>query len=536
MRVMNRREYDALTRLHFAVFLRRVFAELNPGVDYLDNFHVHVIIESLERMRAGNNPRLAVAMPPRSLKSIIISVAWVAWLLGKDPALKIISVSYGQDLADKLASDCRQVMQSAWYRALFPRTRLRAGRQSLALFETTAGGGRFSTSVTGALTGFGADWIILDDPMKPTEALSEAERTSSNHSIQHTLFTRLNDKKKGRILIVMQRLHEDDLIGSLQERAPGTFKLLSFPAIAGDDEVHEYQTPWGRRVHHRTAGEALHPEREPVEVLEQQRKLLGTLYFSAQYLQAPVAAEGNLVKFAWFRHYSPFEIAAPERIIQSWDTASKTGVLNDYSVCTTWALKGQRIYLVDVLRERLEFPVLKRRVIEEADRYNAQIVLIEDKASGTALLQDLQASGFWKGRAVQAVSDKISRIAGVTAMIERGEVLIPQSAPWLDTYIAELCAFPNAKHDDQVDSTSQALAWIRQEGSPGGLFDFYRQEYERRAAFSEHRTVQLRAPHGMAHVLMRDGERRNIGPDGILWVAEADAGPLMAANFVRVMP
>lgn len=534
MRLLNRREFDALTRLHFAVFLQRVFAELNPGVDYLDNFHIHVIIEALEEMRSGQNHRLAVAMPPRSLKSIVISVAWVAWLLGKDPTLKIICVSYGQDLADKLASDCRQIMQSTWYRSLFPGTRLRAGRQALANFETTAGGGRFSTSVNGTLTGFGADWIILDDPMKPTEALSETERTSSNHSIQHTLFTRLNDKKTGRILIVMQRLHEDDLIGSLAERAPGTFRLLSFPAIADDDEVHEYRTPWGVRVHHRKAGEALHPEREPIEVLEQQRKLLGTLYFSAQYLQAPVSADGNLVKFAWFRHYSPFELSKPDRIIQSWDTASKAGLLNDYSVCTTWALIGERIYLVDVVRERLEFPALKRRVMEDAARYNAQTVLIEDKASGTALRQELQASGFWRGQAVQPVSDKASRIAGVTAIIERGEVLLPHSAPWLDVYVNELCSFPNSKHDDQVDSTSQALAWIREEASPGGLWHYYRQENERRIAFSEHRTVKLQAPHGIAHVLMRDGEQQSIGPDGTIWVTEVNARSLMPAGFLRL--
>lgn len=211
-------ELDAMTRLHPHLFVQRVFAELHPGATFQDNFHIHVTLEELEALRHSWNRRLALALPPRGLKSIITSVSYVAWLLGHDPKLKIICVSYAQELADKLASDCRQIMQAGWYQRLFPGTRLRQGRQSLANFETTAGGGRFSTSVGGTLTGFGADWIILDDPMKPLEALSDTERTTTNSWIQHTLFTRLNDKRTGRIVIVMQRLHEDDVIGNLLKK------------------------------------------------------------------------------------------------------------------------------------------------------------------------------------------------------------------------------------------------------------------------------------------------------------------------------
>lgn len=214
-------QFDAITRLHLAIFLRRVFAELNPGEEYLDNFHIHVLIDALEEMRFGRERRLAVAMPPRSLKSLLISVTFVAWLLGHDPTLKIICVSYGAELSDKLASDCRRVMLTAWYQRLFPRTRLAAKRQSLGNFETTEGGGRFSTSVGGVLTGFGADFIIVDDPSKPSETMSDAERVNINDWIQHTLFTRLNDKRRGRILIVQQRLHIDDVIGNIMEKFRG---------------------------------------------------------------------------------------------------------------------------------------------------------------------------------------------------------------------------------------------------------------------------------------------------------------------------
>ena len=208
-----------------------MFAELNPGTEYLDNFHIHVLIDELEDLRFGRRRRLAVAMPPRSLKSLLISVTYVAWLRGHDPSLRIICVSYGRELADKLASDCRQVMLSAWYR-MFPGTRLASKRQALGNFETTAGGGRFSTSVGGVITGFGADFIIVDDPSKPSESLSDAERATINQWIQHTLFTRLNDKRTGRIIIIMQRLHEDDVIGNVVEKTLGDFRPLSFAAIA----------------------------------------------------------------------------------------------------------------------------------------------------------------------------------------------------------------------------------------------------------------------------------------------------------------
>ncbi|MES2987902.1 MAG: phage terminase large subunit [Pseudomonadota bacterium] len=534
MTSMTYSTFDPLTRQFPAVFLQRVFAELNPGTTYHDNFHVHVILEALEDLRTGDERRLAVAMPPRSLKSIMISVAYVAWLLGHDSTLRIICVSYGQELADKMASDCRQVMLSDWYQRLFPNTRLAPKRQAVGNFETTAGGGRLSTSVGGVITGFGADYIIVDDPTKPSEALSDVERNSANEWVQHTLFTRLNDKRNGRILIVMQRLHEDDVIGNVVEKMVGGFRSLSFSAIAPNDEVHVFRTPFGVTRHMRKEGEALHAAREPLEVLHEQRRLLGSRFFSAQYLQAPVPLEGNLVKRAWFRSYQPAEIMHPERVIQSWDTAAKISELNDYSVGITLALKGNRIYVLDVVREKMELPVLKRRVVEEAERFAAELVLIEDKGSGTGLLQELQASGFWRGRPVIPKGDKVMRLGNVTPIIEQGRVHLPASAPWLDDLVHELCGFPGLRHDDQVDAMSQALAWIRDEGNPGGVFHYYREQDEKRRAFAENRTVRFRAPPGVSHFSGTDGVMRCMSDDGTIWLTEQDARPARAANFVQL--
>ncbi len=534
MKPITYAEFDPLTRLHFGIFVQRVFAELNPGADYLDNFHIHVINEALEDLRFGRNQRLAVAMPPRSLKSIIISVAWVAWLLGHEPGLRIICVSYGQELADKMASDCRQVMQSSWYQRLFPGTRLMPGRQSLANFETTAGGARFSTSIGGTLTGFGADYIVVDDPMKPSEALSEAERTTTNNWVQHTLSTRLNDKSTGRIVVVMQRLHEDDVIGNLVETSGKTFRLLTFPAIAAQTEVHEFATPFGSQRVVRNEGDALHPAREPLSVLEEQKALLGSRHFSAQYLQTPVPIEGALIKYSWLKYFHPYEITTHDLIVQSWDTASKAGSANDYSVCTTWVVKDERYYLVDLVRVRLEFPALKKRIIEEADRYTANFVLIEDKGSGESLLKELRAISSIRFRAVMPTKSKVARLEGVSAMIEAGRLLLPHSANWLQDYLAELCGFPGTRHDDQVDSTSQALHWIRENLNLGGIYEYYRQEYEAQRARSEDRNVQMRVPDGVNQVYLRDGTCVSVGPDRTIWVTEMDVGPLLMAGFKRL--
>ena len=449
-------EYDALTRLDFWVFAQRTFTELT-GELLDDNFHIQLLCGEADRVRIEDNVKLAIALPPRSLKSIIISVALPAWLLGHNPGTEIVCVSYGQELSDKLASDCRRIMLSPWYRRLFPQTCL--VRQSMNHLETTQGGKRYATSVGGPLTGIGADVIIVDDPTKPDEALSDAERGRANGWARHTLFTRLNNKAKARIIIVHQRLHEDDMIGHVMEFAG--FELLSFPAIAPEDRTFIIRTPFGTLKHEQKIGEALHPSREPIEVLDNQRVLLGTEFFAAQYLQSPTPPGGGIVKFAWFNRYDPAKRPAFTRIIQSWDCASKTTQLNDYSVCTTWGVSYNKdIYLLHVLRTRLEYPELKRKLREMAEQYRAGVVLIEDTSAGTQLIQELSREGFARIRAIKPKGEKAMRMVAQTPTIEAGRVYIPYDAPWLHDYLHEMAMFPKGKTDDQVDSTSQALGFI----------------------------------------------------------------------------
>ena len=455
-------EFELFLRRDLMSFIERSFYELNPQTSFSRSPHIEVMASRLEACRQGKTRRLIVNQPPRSLKSQAVSVAFVAWLLGHDPAKQVICASYGQDLADKHARDCRTLMMSDFYQRLFPRTRLSTEKQSVNEFVTTAQGFRMSTSVGGVLTGRGADVIILDDPLKPEDALSETRRNSVNEWYDGTLLSRLNSKETGVIIIVMQRLHQDDLVGHVRDQED--WELLSFPAIAEENEVHLIESPLGRRWFERKAGEALQPERESLLILKGIRQNMGGYYFASQYQQNPMPLGGAIVKSEWLRYCELRDL--PSRFscrLQSWDTANKSGELNDFSVCTTWGIFDRHYYLLDVFRKRLNYPDLKRAVLEQARKHHADIVLIEDKASGTQLIQDLKAEGMYgiKPYDPPPGSDKTLRLYSQTAEFESGRVLLPRSAPWLDEYVRELTTFPGTKYDDQVDSTTQALDHLK---------------------------------------------------------------------------
>ena len=352
-------------------------------------------------------------------------------------------------------------MQHDWYQRLFPATRLSPQKQSVNEFMTTAQGYRIATSVGGVLTGRGGEYLILDDPMKPDEAVSETQRRAVNDWYDNTLYSRLNDKARGVIILVMQRLHEDDLVGHVL--AQEKWEVLSFPAIAEHDESFLIQTPWGHPRYTRRVGDVLHPERESPETLARLRQTIGEYNFAGQYQQAPAPFGGGMVKQDWFKCYDASQISDGfEQIIQSWDTANKETELSDCSVCLTLGIKGTAIFVLHVLRKRLNYPELKRAVREQAEVHRATVVLIEDKASGTPLIQELVHDGCSFVHAVTPTGDKVMRLNAQTAMIENGFVALPKEAPWLAEYVHELTTFPRAKHDDQVDATSQALAWIQE--------------------------------------------------------------------------
>jgi phage terminase large subunit-like protein len=289
-------------------------------------------------------------------------------------------------LAKKLANDFRAVLEARWYRALFPNTRI-GRKDSETEIELTARGSRLATSVGGTLTGRGGDLVIIDDPLKPDDAFSEAKRNASNEWFKNTLLSRLDDKRTGAIVIVMQRVHMDDLAGFVTSQSD-EWELLNLPAIADVEEVIPISAT---KVHRRRVGEALSPEREPLSVLENMKLQLGSDAFSAQYQQMPVPPGGATIKRDWIKRYVELPLQRDRSLIlQNWDTASKGGPENDFSVCTTWVIsRTSRWYLIDVWRKRVDYPALKAAVRDLASQYAANRVLVEDTGAGTSLVQEL---------------------------------------------------------------------------------------------------------------------------------------------------
>lgn len=353
----SRIAFNVLMRTDLSSFIERAVKTVDPACHYIHNWHIDAIAHQLERIERGEINRLIITMPPRSLKSLSASVAFPAWLMGRDPTLRIVAASYGEGLSEKLALDCQKVILSRWYQEAFPLTRIARGRSARSDFETTRGGGRFSTSVGGTLTGRGGDIILLDDPHKPEDANSEVKRKSVLDWYGSTLLSRLNDPKSDPIVLIQQRVHEGDLAGMLLEQ--GGWEHLDLPAIAEDPMVVDL----GKRgLISREEGHLLHPARLPLALLEQRRIEQGSYVFAAQYQQRPAPLGGGIVKWDWFYYYGvvPARITG-DRIIQSWDTASKAAEANDYSVCTSWLVRSDTAWLLDVYRAKLEFPELRKK-------------------------------------------------------------------------------------------------------------------------------------------------------------------------------
>jgi len=446
--------FDALLRLRLAAFTRKAFQTVDPGAEYKHNWHIDLIAEYLEACTRREIKRLIINMPPGYMKSISVNVAWPAWLLGHNPSERIVSASYADRLSLKHSVDCRLVIQSDWYRRVFPHVQLTGDQNEKSKFVTTARGQRLATSVGGTSTGDGGNFLIVDDPLNPQQAASELQRNTANTWFDQTFTTRLRDKENGVIVVVMQTLHANDLTHYLMGK--GNWERLCLPALAETRTIIDF----GRIKVVREQGEPLHPKFESLEAIERQKTALGSYAFAAQYQQRPAPAEGGIFKAGWFKRYDkPQESYL--RIIQSWDTAIKAAQINDPSVCTTWGERPDGYDLLQVIVRRLEYPDLKKLVVSQAEAFGANAVLIEDKASGQQLLQDLKRETTLPLIGILPEADKITRASGVSATVEAGKVSLPINAAWLTDYESEMLTFPNAAHDDQVDSTSQFLSWMR---------------------------------------------------------------------------
>jgi hypothetical protein len=365
-----------------------------------------------------------ITVPPRHLKTNCTSVAFPAWLLGRDPKTKILVASYGHDLAAKPARDFRSVIESPWYRRLFPAMQIDDQRNTAMEVETTMRGVRKAVSLGGAVTGFGADITIVDDLMKAEEAQSETMRQNVKDYFEQTLYSRLNDKANGAFIAVQQRLHEDDFAGYLI--ASQGFRHLNLPAIAERNE--SIPLYFDRRLERRF-GEALWPAREPLSVLGEIRRSLGSTTFSAQYLQNPVYGEGNLLRPEWFGSYDgPLPREHFQYVVQSWDTGLTAEPTSDFTVCTTWGFREGNWYLLEVFRRRLDYADIKRAIIDQMQRWTPALVLIENAGSGILLFREFRNEGLGMLEPIQPIVDKQTRTIAQQAKLETGRFLIPAQA------------------------------------------------------------------------------------------------------------
>ena len=366
---------DAILRGDMASFVKATFAEITPGTQLQWAPYLDLICAKLAAVAAGDIRHLIITLPPRHLKSVCVSVALPAFFLGHNPSASVMAVSYAQELANGFAAYTRKVMVSDFYQRIFP-TRLVSARQPLKQLKTTGGGVRRATSIDGTATGFGADLMIFDDPQKPYETASEAMRKSSNLAFANTFMARRNNPSQARIIIVMQRLHEDDFVGNAVSLGID-WEVLNLPAIAEEDEAIAYRTKLGRFMYRRDEGEPLHAARISLDEYGVIRASMGEAGWATQYQQRPAPAGGGIVQVVWFQRYTSADLPKSwDRVVQSWDTASKVGELNDYSVCTTWGVKDKKRYLLHVWRRRVSYPDLKRAVIELRKLHHATTVII----------------------------------------------------------------------------------------------------------------------------------------------------------------
>jgi predicted phage terminase large subunit-like protein len=440
-----------------SAFTRKAFSIVDPGATYEHNWHVDLVCEFLEKCLSREIKRGIINIPPGYLKSITANVALPAFALGHNPSERIVSGSYSEGLSLKHSVDCRLVIQSDWYKQIFPDVILTGDQNTKQKFQTTDRGQRYAVSVGGTVTGDGGNILIVDDPVNPKNAMSDTERTNANNWFDQTFYTRLRDKKNGVIIIIMQRLHQDDLTGHLMEK--GGWELLSLPVEAEKDETWTIK---GETLT-RKKGELLHPEREGKEEIRKAKIVLGSYGFAGQYQQRPSPLKGGMIDLQWFKRYTtiPKEFI---RIIQSWDTASKDKEINDPSVCQTWGETTDGYYLIDVYRDRIQYPQLERAAKGKFRQFNPSTILIEDKSSGISLIQTLRQStdGKYPVIAIEPEKDKVTRMSTCTPTIEAGYCYLPVQASWLPDYESELMNFPNSTTKDNVDATSQFLNYVRE--------------------------------------------------------------------------
>ena len=446
-------------------FVEQAWPILEPDVPFVPNWHIDYIVEHLEAVTAGEITRLLINVPPRYMKSILVSVLWPAWEWLRQPGGRWIFVSYADALASKHSLDRRTIIQSPWYQDRWgDRVQLASDQNVKSEFQNTRRGVMVATSIGASITGKGGSRIVVDDPHNPAQAESDVQREFALTFFCSTLSTRLDDKKTGAIVLVGQRLHERDLSAICLEL---DYTHINLPAEA------EVQTtlvmPRSRWVITRETGDLLWPAREGRSELDALKRLLGSAAYAGQYQQQPVPAGGGLFKSTWFRYYD--ELPPVDEWAQSWDMSFKDGIDSDYVVGLVAARHGADVYIIDRVKGKWAFSATCQQVRAFASRYpRTYPILIEDTANGPAIIDALKhiVSGIV---AVRPEGGKFARAQAVQPQVEAGNIYLPNPRPhgvldptrvWVEDFVYQLSVFPRGAHDDDVDAFTQLLVrWQR---------------------------------------------------------------------------
>lgn len=459
-----------------AYFVRRAWNSLEPAQPYSHGWHIDALCEHLQAVTAGQITRLLINIPPGTMKSMMVGVMWPAWEWGAmgRKSTRIIGASHEAKLATRDNLHMRRLVASPWFQELWP-TILTTDQNEKTFFQNVDMGWRQSCAVT-SMTGRRGDRVIWDDPHSVEDAYSDASLEAATRVFRETLPTRLNNPDSSAIIIVMQRLAEDDVSGEIL-RGDFGYEHLMLPMEY--EPGRKCKTSIGFADPRTEEGELLFPARFSREVVDRDKKIMGSHAVAGQFQQRPSPLGGGIFRDEWWRYYRalpPLEY----RTIYA-DTAQKTKEANDYSVFQCWgkSTMGQAV-LIDQVRGKWEAPELLTQARAFWSKHknakatgNLRAMKVEDKASGTGLIQTLKREGV-PVIAIQRMVDKVTRAMDAVPMIESGNVLLPEDAPWLSEYLAEAAAFPTGSHDDQLDPTMDAIAdMLMPSGKTDILFDYF---------------------------------------------------------------
>ena len=449
---------------NYLTFVKEMWAAFIHGK------HHEIMADAFERVARGELKRLIINMPPRHTKSEFASYLLPAWFLGQYPDKKIIQTAHTAELAVGFGRKVRNLVNSKDYKRIFPDVSLQSDSKAAGRWNTNKGGEYFAIGVGGAVTGKGADLLIIDDPHSEQEGASADVNVFNRTYEWYTSGPRQRLQPNGSIVVVMTRWHQKDLTGkvvdaSVKRGGSDQWEVIELPAIL-------------------PSGKPLWSQFWSLQELESLKAELPSSKWMAQYQQDPTAEEGALVKREWWKEWEYQEPPQCEFIIQSWDTAFLKSERADYSACTTWGVfyreseedgrYAPQIILLDAHKERLEFPELKKVAMDKYSFYKPDAFIVEAKAAGMPLIFELRQMGIpVQEYTPSRGNDKISRVNAVSDLFASGVVWAPQTR-WAEEVIEEFAAFPNAEHDDLVDSSTQALLRFRQ----GGFVPLYSDEDE----------------------------------------------------------